>query len=103
MRLSELRKSRGMTQDAVAQAIGVPMHTYRNYERGERQAPIDVLFALADLYDVSLDYLMEHNVSKSDAQKAQLNAFYDMLNCDGKDMLLQIARIFVKCGDYLSI
>lgn len=103
MRLGELRKSRGMTQEAVATAVGLPMTTYRNYERGDRQAPIDVLFSLADLFDVSLDYLMEHDVTEDDAQRAQLGAFWDMLDDDGKKMLLSLARILVKSGEYLAI
>ena len=103
MRLSELRTSRGLTQDRVASAIGLPVKTYRNYERGERQTPTDVLFKLADFYDVSLDYLMGHDVSESDADKAQLSAFYDMLDCDGRSLLLSLARAIVKSGEYLSI
>lgn len=103
MRLSELRVRRGMTQDKVAQSIGIPVKTYRNYEREDRQAPIDVLFALADLYDVSLDYLMGHDVSEDDANKAQLNAFYDMLDESGRTLMLSLARMLVKSGEYLAI
>lgn len=103
MRLKDLRKAKGLTQSEIANSLSVPLNTYRNWERGERQVPADVLFALADFYDVSLDYLMGRDITPSDARKAQLNALYDMLNQEGKGMLLLLARMLVKSGDYLAI
>lgn len=103
MRLAQLRTSRGLTMEKLANAISLPVKTYRNYEREDRQAPVDVLFQLADFYDVSLDYLMGHDISESDADKAQLSAFYDMLDDDGRRLMLTVARMIVKSGEYLSI
>lgn len=103
MRLGELRDSRGMTQAQVAEAIGVPVTTYRKYEYGERQTPTDVLISLADLYGVTLDYLFERDLTPDGVRKAQLDALYNLLNDDGKDLVLTIVRMAVKSGDYLSI
>ena len=103
LRLRELRESRSVKQTDVAQAIDVPITTYRKYETGERKAPTDVLLALADYYDTSLDYLMGRDVSPAEAQRSQLIALYDMLNSEGKDLLVVIAKVIVKSGDYLSI
>ena len=103
MRLKELRRSQGMTQESVAESIGLPVATYRNYERGNRQAPRDVLFSLADLYNVSLDYIMGRDMSSDEQGKAQLVALYDMLNDEGKSLLVKLARMTVKSGEYLSI
>jgi len=103
MRLSELRTLHGLTQEKVARIVSLPLNTYRNYERGDRQAPMEVLFQLADFYDVSLDYLLGHDISERDADKAQLSAFYDMLDVDGRLLLLNLARAIVKSGEYLSI
>ena len=48
-----------MTQKAVGEAINVPQRTYAYYESGQRMIPPRVLCALADLYGVSVDYLLE--------------------------------------------
>ena len=48
-----------MTQKAVGEAINVPQRTYAYYESGQRMIPPHVLCALADLYGVSVDYLLE--------------------------------------------
>ena len=58
-RLRDLREDHDMTQKAVGEAINVPQRTYDYYESGQRMIPPRVLCALADLYGVSVDYLLE--------------------------------------------
>lgn len=52
------RKDRELSQNAVAEAIGVGVRAYQNYEYGTRIPPLEVAIALADLFDVSLDELV---------------------------------------------
>ena len=58
-RLRDLREDHDMTQKAVGEATNVPQRTYAYYESGQRMIPPRVLCALADLYGVSVDYLLE--------------------------------------------
>ena len=58
-RLRDLREDHDMTQKAVGEAINVPQRTYAYYESGQQMIPPRVLCALADLYGVSVDYLLE--------------------------------------------
>lgn len=53
-----------MTQAKLGQAINVPQRTYAYYESGERMIPPQVLCALADFYQVSVDYLLERTDKK---------------------------------------
>jgi len=57
-RLQELKISRHLLQKDIAQAAGLSLRAYQYYERGERQPNADTLIALADFYNVSLDYLV---------------------------------------------
>lgn len=57
-RIRDLREDRDLTQAQVGVAIGVPQRTYAYYESGQRMVPLHVLCALADFYDVSVDYLL---------------------------------------------
>lgn len=57
-RLKELRKQLNQTQSEVALNLNVPYQTYQSYELGKSVPPLDKLIKLADLYDVSLDYLV---------------------------------------------
>ncbi len=63
-RIRDLREDHDLTQRAVGEAINVPQRTYAYYERGQRMIPPRVLCALADLYGVSVDYLLERTEDK---------------------------------------
>ena len=56
-RLLELRKSRYLTQKQVYEAVGMSALGYQRYEYGQREPAYQKLIALADYFDVSLDYL----------------------------------------------
>ena len=56
--LLNLRKQRGLAQTAVAESVGLTVSAYQRYEYGERTPSMEVLIALADLYDISLDELV---------------------------------------------
>jgi transcriptional regulator with XRE-family HTH domain len=47
-----------MTQRQLAEALRVTVRTITNYENGSREPNIATLIALADYFDVSLDYLV---------------------------------------------
>lgn len=56
-RLKEARKNAGMTQEQVANAINTNRLTFSGYESGRYEQSIEVLCRIADVYNVSLDYL----------------------------------------------
>lgn len=57
-RLLFLRKSRGLTQKQLADALALSEIAIQNYEARRRRPAFDVLLALADYFGVSLDYLV---------------------------------------------
>ena len=60
-RLEDMRIDHDMTQQETADYLGCMREVYRRYEKGTRTIPIDFLIKLADLYGVSVDYLLEHS------------------------------------------
>ncbi|MDL2254224.1 helix-turn-helix domain-containing protein [Ruminococcaceae bacterium OttesenSCG-928-I18] len=66
-RLEELKLARNVLQKDIAKAAGLSLRTYQRYEYGEREPSTSVLIALADYFDVSLDYL----VGRSNSMKRQ--------------------------------
>ena len=56
--LKKIRKSKGFTQKQVAAAIGITERNYQLYEAGSQKPSFDALIALADYFDVSIDYLV---------------------------------------------
>ena len=57
-RLVSLREQKGWTKTRVANAIKTPVSTYANYEYGRREPDIETIKQLANLYNVSADYLL---------------------------------------------
>ena len=57
-RLILLRKAHNITQRQLATNIGMSERGIQNYELGRRRPTIDIAIALADYFDVSLDYLV---------------------------------------------
>ena len=58
MRLKDLREDSDLTQSALANYLHIKQNTYSQYESGRRQIPLEILIALADYYETSLDYIV---------------------------------------------
>ena len=57
-RLKALRASKGIKQSDLADLIGVRNTTVSMMEGGQRAPSAEVMYSLADYFDVSLDYLV---------------------------------------------
>lgn len=56
--LKQLRKQNGFTQKQMADQLGITISAYGNYELGQRQPTPEMLCKLADIFEVSVDYLL---------------------------------------------
>lgn len=56
-RLLKLRQEKQLTQEDIANELGIGLRTYCRYEKNEREPSASVLVQMADFYNVSLDYL----------------------------------------------
>ena len=56
--ITVLRKENKKLQVELADYLNVKQTTYSKYELGKINIPGEVLIKLADLYDVSLDYIV---------------------------------------------
>ena len=57
-RLKELRKEKNLTQKAMAEFVERTERHYQDMEAGKINVPALTLIKLADLFGVSLDYLV---------------------------------------------
>lgn len=57
-RLNEVRKSRGITAQQMADHLCMGLRAYRNYESGDRFPSPETLIKIADYLNVSIDYLL---------------------------------------------
>ena len=57
-RIRDLRVDADLTQEKIAQMLGVKQNTYSQYELGVLKYPIEALIKLALFYGTSVDYLL---------------------------------------------
>lgn len=57
-RIHNLREDRDMTQAQMAAYLNIHQTTYSDYERGNLNIPAPVLCKIADLFETSVDYLL---------------------------------------------
>ncbi len=57
-RLLECRKSAKLTQKQVADILGVAQPVYQRFENGIFECNYEQLVKLAEIFDVSIDYIL---------------------------------------------
>lgn len=68
-KLQELRKSKGLSQEALAQKLDVSRQAVSKWETGEGYPEMDKLLLLSDLFQVSLDYLLKNEENQVNTQQ----------------------------------
>ena len=71
LRIAECRKLLGLSQEELAAKLNISQKSISKYERGDRRPTYETLVAMANLFDVSVDYLLgrtddKHRNSPSD-------------------------------------
>ena len=78
-RLAELRKQKGLSQEELADRLGVSRQAISKWERGEASPDTDNLIELAKIYEISLDELVglsnpnKSNDNKDEPKKAGIH------------------------------
>ena len=65
-RLKKLRKDTGLTQVDVASKLGISQQAYASWERGVKNPTQDNLVKIAQVLNVSVDYLVGNSEEKTD-------------------------------------
>ena len=65
-RLKELRKKANFTQVEVAEKLGISQPAYASWERGAKKPTQENLVKIAQVLNVSVDYLVGNTENKSD-------------------------------------
>ncbi|MBQ8392324.1 MAG: helix-turn-helix transcriptional regulator [Clostridia bacterium] len=56
-RIQDLRKDADLTQQQMAEKLGLWTTTYARYERGEKEIPFEIAIELSKFHNISLDYI----------------------------------------------
>lgn len=69
LKLQELRKAKGLSQEALADQLNISRQAVSKWETGEGYPEMDKLLILSDLFQVSLDYLLKDEDNQVNTQE----------------------------------
>lgn len=83
-RIKELRKNKGMNQDALADFMGVSQQTISKIEKDIESISIDLLIALASFFNVTTDYILgisneKRNLFRAECINKKIESYYDYI------------------------
>ncbi len=95
-RLKEARTHRQLTQNEVANKLGIDFTTISKYENNKSQPDNDILRELAGIYEVSLDWLIsgEMDGEKKPSNKIYVDGRLEPLTDDEAKHLLDSLEMF---------
>ena len=93
-KIRSLREARGLTQQALAEMIGLGQFTFSRYEGGRRSAPVSVLGRIAEALGVPLATLFEGEALEpaAPAGREEWVWIWDQLDDRGREIVLAAAR-----------
>lgn len=83
-RLSELRRDFGYTQEDLALLLKINRSSISNYEQGINEPSLSTIVKLANLYNVSTDYLLCRTKEKNN---------FNLLSKDHKELILRFNNL----------
>lgn len=107
-KLKELRFKNRMSQKELANRLNLTQAAVSKYEVGEATPPQDVLVKIADIFNVSTDYLLgrEENLSEEEAEimeiretlrrKPEYKMLFSVTKDATKEEILAVADFFKK-------
>jgi len=108
-RIKYYRNKKGLTQEAVADHLGIRTSNYARYESGERKPKDEKIIAMANFFDVSYDairtgierefaaLLYRHAVSATLGEVDVFNSF--LCDMDNSSEAYDVIRTFLDKGD----
>lgn len=88
LKLRELRLRANLSQQNVADTLGISQQAYANYEAGKREPNNEALSKLSDLFNVTTDYLL----GKTDIKSPPAPEGFDPMDVDMREIIEKIKK-----------
>ena len=98
--IRKIRKERGLTQEQLAEALGVTTGAVYKWEAEKSLPEIGMLMEIADFFDMSVDVLLGYEVRKNDrgSTLARLKAYVHDRNSE--ESLIEAEKALKKYPNY---
>jgi transcriptional regulator with XRE-family HTH domain len=90
---------RGISQQTIADAIGISRSAYSSYELGRAEPDVNLIRQIARFYHVSIDFLLSFDLKSVDPELDELRAqLWTHLAVVDKETAQMILNLFTKFG-----
>lgn len=92
--LKHYREQAGLSQQQMADRLGVKYRTYGSWERGEVTFDVKQLCCCADILDCSTDAILDRRIRTvfSDPRQEELNQYWETCDESRRNRIVEIAR-----------
>ncbi|RQN09839.1 XRE family transcriptional regulator [Clostridium butyricum] len=95
--IKQERLKSNLTQEQLAEMLGISTSYMGRIERGERNLPIDTLIQISNILNVSIDYLLKNsiNIDNNNILTSEIYELIKNLNFNEKNFILDMIRLTV--------
>ena len=86
-RIAQLRDAQGWTQEQTATLLGISRAALSHYEKNRREPDMETLSKFADLFKVSIDYLVGRTENSDMVLSEDTRSFVDRLELSDDEIL----------------
>lgn len=82
-----LRKTHRMTQKDLAKLLNISRQAYSNYETGKRTPDLDLIIRVSEIYQISLDLLINQTYSASNILRERKGPYQPAMEIESGNTL----------------
>lgn len=85
-----------LTQDQLSEKLDISTSYLGRIERGERNLPLDTLFKIATIFNVSIDYLLRGFViSDNELTSSEIDKLLKSLSSNEMNLILNMIKLMI--------
>lgn len=93
-RIATLRKAAGISQSELAQMLKISPSAVGMYEQGRREPALDILVAMAEIFGVSIDFLVTGKAGNTEEEDRLTKILLERVNAADLKLADRRARPF---------
>ncbi len=98
--LKKLRNEYNVSQQQLADVVGVSQQSINKYENHNIEPDIETLKTIAKFFNTSIDYLVGYENNKTEFNNTQeLLRLFNLMTAEQQSIFIEQGRAFVKSND----
>lgn len=98
--LKKLRNEYNVSQQQLADVIGVSQQSINKYENHNIEPDIDTLKKMADFFNTSIDYLVGYETNKTEFNHTQeLLRLFHLMTVEQQSIFIEQGKAFIKANN----